>query len=436
MKEIKNIILKYAKGDEWEVGMSANNMGTTRFANSIIHQNMAINRNLLWVRVIFKNRVGSATTTDLSEEGIKNVFERALNLAKDKRAPKAEVSLPKKSKIEVKRKKEMVISPKERQEKIANIVEVCKKNNLNAFGVLHTISDTLTIINSNGIFLQDLINYTYLTITAMDGGASGFSFAIEKNFYKIDEKELAEIACEKALRAQNPKDIEPGKYTVFLEEAAVAEILSFLAYLEFGAKRFYEKTSLISKKMGKRITGKNITIYDDCSHKLTIGFPFDFEGVKRKKVILIKNGIAKGIVTDSYYAKKLKMKNTGHSLVQPAPYGPFPLNLILEKGNKKKEEMIKSIDKGIYVTRFWYTRIVDPDKTLITGMTRDGTYFIENGKISYPIKNLRFLINIYETLNNVKMISKEQKYYGEEFFGVVAPALVIENFNFQSKTEY
>jgi predicted Zn-dependent protease len=213
-------------------------------------------------------------------------------------------------------------------------------------------------------------------------------------------------------------------------------MLSFLAWLEFGAKRFYEKTSLISKKMGKRITGKNITIYDDWTHKLTIGFPFDFEGVKRKKVILIKNGIAKGIVTDSYYAQKLKMKNTGHSLVQPAPYGPFPLNLIFEKGNKKKEEMIKSIDKGIYVTRFWYTRVVDPDKTLITGMTRDGTYFIENGKISYPIKNLRFLINIYETLNNVKMISREQRYYGEELFGVVAPALVIENFNFQSKTEY
>ena len=436
MKELKNIILKYAKGDEWEVGISANNMGTTRFANSIIHQNMAINRNLLWVRVIFKKRVGSATTTDLSEEGIKNVFERALNLAKDKRAPKAEVSLPKKSKIEIKRKKEIVISPKERQEKVANIVEVCKKKNLNAFGVLHTISDNLTIINSNGIFLQDLINYTYLTITAMDGGASGFSFAIEKDFHKIDEKKLTEIACEKALMAQNPKDIEPGKYTVFLEEAAVAEILSFLAYLEFGAKRFYEKTSIISKKIGKRITGKNITIYDDWSHKLTIGFPFDFEGVKRKKVMLIKNGIAKGVVTDSYYAKKLKMKNTGHSLVQPAPYGPFPLNLVLEKGDKRKEEMIKSIDKGIYVTRFWYTRVVDPDKTLITGMTRDGTYFIENGKISYPIKNLRFLINIYETLNNVKMISKEQKYYGEEFFGAVAPALVIENFNFQSKTEY
>jgi len=436
MKEIKNIILKYAQGDEWEVGINANNMGTTRFANSIIHQNMAINRNLLWVRVIFKKRVGSATTTDISEEGIKNLFERAFNLAKDKRAPKMEVSLPQKSKIEIKRKKAVIISPEERKEKVANIVKVCEKKNLKAFGVIHTISDSLTIINSNGIFLQDLINYTYLTITAMDGGASGFSFAIEKDFYKIDEKTLAEIAAEKALKAQNPKEIEPGRYTVFLEEPAVAEMLSFLAWLEFGAKRFYEKTSLISKKMGKRITGKNITIYDDWTHKLTIGFPFDFEGVKRKKVILIKNGIAKGIVTDSYYAQKLKMKNTGHSLVQPAPYGPFPLNLIFEKGNKKKEEMIKSIDKGIYVTRFWYTRVVDPDKTLITGMTRDGTYFIENGKISYPIKNLRFLINIYETLNNVKMISREQRYYGEELFGVVAPALVIENFNFQSKTEY
>ncbi|MEO0131106.1 MAG: TldD/PmbA family protein [candidate division WOR-3 bacterium] len=435
VNEIIKIAKKYLKGLEWEIGIDSTNTGTTRFANSIIHQNMGVHRPFMWVRIINKNRIGSSTTTDLSEEGIKNLIERAINLSKSKYAPKLETSLPKKTKIE-KVSKKIVISPKEREEAVAKIVEVCKKNNLNAFGVIHTINSSLAIFNSNGVNNYALLNWTYTTITAMNESASGFSFAIEKDFYKIDFKKLANIACEKALMAKNPKDIEPGKYTVFLEEPAVAEIISFLAWLEFGAKRFYEKTSLISKKIGKKITGKNITIYDDWTDKLTLGIPFDFEGVKRNKVILIKNGIAKSVVTDSYFAKKLKMKNTGHSLMQPAPWGPFPLNLVFEKGDKKKEEMLKSIDKGIYVTRFWYTRVVDPDRTLITGMTRDGTYFIEKGKIAYPIKNMRFLINIYETLENVKMISKEQKYYGEELFGVVAPALVIENFNFQSKTEY
>ncbi len=435
VNKIIDIAKKYLKGFEWEIGIDSTNIGTTRFANSIIHQNMSVHRPFMWIRIINKNRIGSATTTDLSEEGIKNLIERAINLSKSKYAPKLETPLPKKTKIERVSKKN-IVSPKEREAAVAKIVEVCKKNNLDAFGVIHTINNSLAIFNSNGVNNYAFLNWTYTTITAMDGSASGFSFACEKDFYKIDFKELAKIACEKALMAKNPKDIEPGKYLVFLEEPAVCEIISFLAWLEFGAKRFYERTSLISKKIGKKITGKNITIYDDWRHKLTLGIPFDFEGVKRKKVILIKKGIAKGVVTDSYFAKKLKMKNTGHSLMQPAPWGPFPLNLVFEKGDKRKEEMLKSIDKGIYVTRFWYTRVVDPDKTLITGMTRDGTYFIENGKISYPIKNMRFLINIYETLENVKMIAREQKYYGEELFGVVAPALVIDNFNFQSKTEY
>ncbi|MDH5186413.1 MAG: metallopeptidase TldD-related protein, partial [candidate division WOR-3 bacterium] len=193
--------------------------------------------------------------------------------------------------------------------------------------------------------------------------------------------------------------------------------------------------SVISKKMGKKLTGKNITLVDDAFHPKSIGLTFDFEGVNKKKVMLIQNGIGKNVVFDSFYAQKLGKKNTGHALPQPNAMGPFPMNLVLKPGKVPREKLINDIDKGILITRFWYTRMVDPDKTLVTGMTRDGTFLIENGKIFKGLKNMRFSINLYETFESVKMIAKETVLCGEYITNVV-PALVIDNFNFASKTQY
>jgi predicted Zn-dependent protease len=187
--------------------------------------------------------------------------------------------------------------------------------------------------------------------------------------------------------------------------------------------------------MGKRLTGKNITIADDAYHPKTIGLTFDYEGVNKKKVVLIQNGVGKNVVFDSFYAQRLGKKNTGHALPQPNAIGPFPLNLVVKPGKVPREKMIKEIDKGILITRFWYTRMVDPDKTLLTGMTRDGTFLIENGKITKGLKNMRFSINVYETFESVRMISKETVLSGENI-SVVTPAIVIDNFNFASKTQY
>ncbi|MCX8014656.1 MAG: TldD/PmbA family protein, partial [candidate division WOR-3 bacterium] len=360
------------------------------------------------------------------------------DIARHSTPDKEFVSLPKptaaKTKVPTPKQVE-TISPEQRASAVRKIVSVCKKHKLDVAGVIHTNTYSLGITNNLGINQYAVGADSYVTITAMSDNSSGFAMAIDKKFNNIEFEKLAEIACQKAILSKNPKEVQPGSYTVLLEPYAVAEIITFLGWLEFGAKAFAEKRSVISKNLGRLITGKNITLSDDITHPKVIAFPFDFEGVPRKKVTFIENGIAKGVVLDSFYAYKLKRPNTGHALPQPNPYGPYPASIIVKPGATPLKEMLKLMDKGILITRFWYTRVVDPDKTLITGLTRDGTFWVENGEVKYGIKNLRYTINIYETLKNVVAMSKESFLTGENG-SVVAPAMLIKNFNFSGKTEY
>ena len=436
-KELLDIGLNSVKADQIEVGVFANELSTTRFANSIIHQNMVVEHPYFWARVILNKKIGGISTKELHPEGIKQAMQKALELAKYQKPDKEFKSLPKpgpKKRIALK-KEPVFVTPDQRARAVEQIVKVCKKRKLEAAGVLHTSRYSLGVANSLGIFNYDWDADSLVTITAMSDNSSGYASAYKKNFANIDFITLAEIAAEKAIASKNPIEIESGKYTVLLEETAVAELISFLSFYEFGAKALDEKRSVISKKMGKQITGKNITITEDVYHPKTIGLTFDYEGVDKKKVVIIQNGIAKNVVFDSFFALKMGKKNTGHALPQPNSSGPYPLNLVIKPGNVPRAKLINDIDKGILITRFWYTRMVDPDKTLLTGMTRDGTFLIENGKITKGLKNMRFSINLYETLESVRMLSKETIPCGEYITNVV-PALVIDNFNFASKTQY
>ncbi len=437
-REYLDLIIKNSDLEQVEGGLFYSEKGTTRFANSIIHQNMVVEEPYLWIRAVDKKRVAGISTKDFREEGIREALGKVKESIKGMKPDKEFKGLVKPPKgMRIRRSEEIeFITPEQRGEAVERIVKVAKRFNLKAFGVLHNTRFSLGVANSHGLFNYGTTGVNFVSITTMGDSASGYAMDIKKRFSDIDFTQLAEIACEKAILSKNPREIEPGKYTVLLEEPAVGEMLMFLAWLEFGGKRFYEKSSILSKRIGKRITGKNITIYDDFSNKDMIGLPFDFEGYPKSRVNFIKNGIAKGVVLDSFYAALMKKKNTGHALPQPSPAGPMPLNMIMEKGRDKKEKILKEIEKGILVTRFWYVRVVDPDKTLITGMTRDGTFFVEKGKIAYPIKNMRFTINIYDTLSRVRKISAERKLFGEDIFFILTPALLIDEFNFASKTEY
>ncbi|MDP3013267.1 MAG: metallopeptidase TldD-related protein, partial [Candidatus Subteraquimicrobiales bacterium] len=273
------------------------------------------------------------------------------------------------------------------------------------------------------------------SVIAFSDTSSGYANCLCKDIREVNVEDLAKKACDKALKGKNTVTIKPGAYTVILEPNAVADMLVFLSYVGFSALSVQEKRSFMCGRFGEKVTGENITLWDDALSTETIGVPFDFEGVPKEKVVLIENGIARNVVYDSYTANLEGKESSGHALLYPNLYGPQAANLFLQKGNSNFKEMVKSTKEGILVTRFHYTNIEDPMKTTLTGVTRDGTFLIENGEITKGIKNLRFTQSILEALANVEMISKETA-LKEGFFGVVkVPALKIGRFNFTGLTE-
>ena len=215
-------------------------------------------------------------------------------------------------------------------------------------------------------------------------------------------------------------------------------MLFFLGYMGMGALSVQEGRSFMCGKIGERVTGDKVTIWDDGLDPRGLPLPFDFEGMPKQKVMLIEKGIAKNVVYDSATAaKEPGKKSTGHSLPAPNTQGPLPINLFMEPGKSTKEEMLASTDRGIWVTRFHYTNVLHPVKTVITGMTRDGTFLIEKGKITRPLKNLRFTQSILEALSNVEMLTSTLKVVKDDWnaLGTTVPAIKVRNFRFTGGTE-
>jgi predicted Zn-dependent protease len=262
------------------------------------------------------------------------------------------------------------------------------------------------VVANSGVFAYQLQTTAELTTTMMSPTSSGHAETLAVDVGEIDGPATAAEAIDKCLRSVDPVSLEPGQYEVILEEYAVADILDFLAYLSLGAQAYQEKRSFISGHLGERLMGENVSIWDDGLSPNTVANPFDFEGVPRRRVDFIIDGVAKDVVYDSYYGGKEGKESTGHALPAGATFGPVPSNMFLKAGDATKEQMLASVEKGIWVSRFWYTRPVHPLKVIVTGMTRDGTFLIEKGKITAPIKN--FAYHGYVDAERCEMIGRER----------------------------
>jgi len=205
----------------------------------------------------------------------------------------------------------------------------------------------------------------------------------------------------------------------------------------FNARMHLEGQSLLTGKLGQKVFDDKLTIVDDAYNENLSGIPFDFEGVPRRKVELVKNGILTNLVADRWTAQKMNIEPTGHGLPQPNRWGAIPLNVVIEPGETSLKDMVKSVKNGLLVTHFHYTNVSELTKLTITGMTRDGLFAIENGEIAYPVKNLRFTQSTLDTFNNIIAIGKKQKLVSGFFFGgAYTPAMLVEKFNFSSATEF
>ncbi|MGE5707297.1 MAG: TldD/PmbA family protein [Bacteroidota bacterium] len=434
--ELCERLLNASKADQTEVMLYGNDSKLTRFANSEIHQNVAEADTEVRIRVALGKKLAVTSVNQLDERALKEALERAIELARFQPENPEFHSLPSPKPIQNVDHSSIPFSAADRAAVAGTICRRALEKELVASGAFQTAERELLVANSLGIRAYTASTYAELSTVVMGADSSGYADMVSLDPRTIDGEALAQEAIKKALDSRNPIDLEPGAYTVLLEEYAVNEVLNYFSYPGFGARAFHDGSSFMSDKLGERITGEQITIWDDGLDPSGLLTPFDFEGVPKERLCLIERGVAKGVAYDSFFGFKYGHPSTGHALPAPNPDGPLPFNLFMEGGSTPKAELIRGIERGIWVTRFHYVNHLDPRLALITGMTRDGTFLIEDGRISRPIKNLRFTENLLEAFSRVEKLGKETKLEPGFFHGNRVPAMVLRDFHFSGKTDF
>ncbi len=441
LEELARKALDYADGSEAEILVSASENALTRFAENAVSQNVSRRELGITIRIVQGKRSARVTTNRVDEKSLTEAFEHAKSLLPFQKESPDILPLPEPQAIQTNpafEESTAQVHPEARAQVVLQGIEGCKKASLRAAGVCSTGWSAVAVANTNGLLCSHKDTSSTFGISAQSEDSSGWAEASSRDFGKIDIAGLIEVAIEKAQSSRNARSFEPGHYTVVLEPAAVTDFLEFMGWFGFGGLGFVEGRTFMAGKLGQKMFGENISIVDDAYDLSQRSLPFDFEGFPRQKVTLIENGVAKAVVHDRVSAKKANAETTGHALPQPSGEGAMPFNLMLAPGDSSVEEMIASTKRGILVTRFHYTNVIDPMELVLTGLTRDGTFLIENGKIAAPLKNLRFTQSILEAMKAVEAISRERITMLSEWGmgAYTVPALKISRFNFSSETGF
>ena len=439
MREIAERVLALSAAEQTEVLVMSGDSGLTRFANSYIHQNVAERNVGLKVRAVVGQKIGVASSNDLSQEALQRVVESALTIAKLQPENPDFISLPSPApiaEIEAFDEATAAFSPEARARAVGVICQLAVDNGLIASGAFTTGAYELAVANSLGVFAYHTATSADINTVIMSDDSSGYAEATAWKVGEINAETVGAEAVEKTLRSRHPRELPPGHYPVILEEYAVADIMDTLAYLGFGALSVQEGRSFMVDRFGEQVMSDAISIWDDGLDPTGLPMPFDFEGVPRQRVDLIKRGVAEAVVYDSYTAGKEGKASTGHGLPAPNTFGPIPGHMFMAPGEASKEEMLRTMERGLWVTRFHYTVPVHPKLAVVTGMTRDGTFLIEKGEMAYPIKNLRFTQSYVEALANVELVGRETRLQQNWFGGTRAPALKLAEFEFTGATEF
>ena len=442
IRRIVETVLGGSRADQTEVEVFANDSALTRFANNYIHQNVEQSDVDVRVRAVIGQKIGVASTNETSPEALARVATRALELAQHQRENEDFRSLPRPAPIppvasyaeETAR-----CGPEERAAVVGQICDASSRAGLIAAGAFHTTAQELAIANSLGVFAFHRETQADINTVVMSETSSGYAARVSKSVGDIDGDAVAREAVDKALRGVNPVAVEPGEYEVILEPYAVVDLLDFFSYLSFGALPYTEKRSFMAGRLGEKVMGENVSIWDDALSPDGIPSPFDYEGVPRERVAFIEDGIAKGVVWDTYLAGKIggDARSTGHALPAGVTFGPIPLNMFMAPGQATLDEMIRSTKRGIWVSRFWYTRSVHPLNVIVTGMTRDGTFLIEDGELVGPVRSMRFTQGYVEALNAVESVGRDPMLVLGDLGGGVrsVPALKIATWTFTGVSE-
>jgi len=327
-------------------------------------------------------------------------------------------------------------TPALRARAVKDMVEATGK--AKAAGFFETGAHAYAVFSSSGIDCYDAYSRCIANCLCDAGESTGWADDTSVALTDVDAGAIGLRALLKAEAGRSAVALSPGSYEVVLEPRAVWDLLDLLAYSGFGAKQVIEGESFLAAHAGHRVAAETVTLTDDVWHPSSVGIGFDFEGVRKQRVAVIDAGVARGPVTDTRTAYALETDSTGHASGSDE-YGPYASNVVLEPGDQSLEDLVGGVEDGLLVTRFHYVNILDRRKTLLTGMTKDGTFRIQGGEIGPAVHNLRFTQSVLDTLASVTGIGRDLVSFAPEFgtFGsTVAPALRTSDFRFTSSTDH
>jgi predicted Zn-dependent protease len=433
-------IFRLVGGDHAEVVIQSGTSDLTRFANSTIHQNVEQVMTRVELSVMRDGRVGKALTNQLDTDSIQSLVKRAsaacsmATRQNDLLEPAAAAAIQEISAWDEAAAEQ---GPDQRAEAVRQAAWAAKRYNLKAHGMYESQRETVVYANSAGAFCTHSATGSEFSLTAEGDDVSGWSRTRAWKLADLDIDGSIESAIEDCRRSAHPITVPAGQYKVVLPPDAAADFLYFMAFQVFNGLAFAEGRSPISDKIGRKLFHESITINDDSRHALAPGMPFDFEGLPRQRVTLVENGVIKNVVHDRRSAQLSGGISTGHALPQPNSWGPIPVNLVVDAGDLTLDEMIVQTERGLFVTHFHYTNVVNPMEQLITGMTRDGVFLIEDGKLTSPVRNLRFTESAFRAYSNILGLTKKQKSVSGGFgYDFVVPGMWIDGFTFTSTTEF
>jgi len=451
-------VRKLSTGDALEVLFSGGKFALTRFANNTIHQNVAEENHVVSVRSVFGQQTARAFTNKFDDESLRQVVSSAESLARVQHPDEDLLPLPGPAEdlgrdqvlpVMPSRYFERTagITPELRAEGVKKIVDIAQRHKLLTAGVFSCAESCEGLFNSRGLSRWHSQTLAEVSITMLADDSSGWQKANSPDVANLDPIHLAEVAARKALDSAHPKEIPAGKYTVILEPSAVLDIVGFM-FWDYSGMAILDQRSFLTGRIGTKLFGDNITIWDDVTHPLQSGSPFDGEGVQRERVGLVEHGLVKRVVYARATAGRMKrsefapqagpIEPTGHGFALPNEMGEMPLNIVFAPVSDPKtiDEMIASTERGVLVTRLWYIREVEPFEKMLTGMTRDGTFLVEDGRVQGGVRNFRFNESLIHMLSNVEAMSVPVRSCGEESFDMVVPAMKVRDFNFTEVTKF
>lgn len=444
MPSVERVLEKTVKekaADDLEFILIRGKEELTRFTFGHIHQNVAEENAVLYVRAWVEGKTGVAQTNDLSAEGIRRTVRLAVELARSQTRPAGYEPPGPSPYPEVQAYDEATwnASPELRAELVRRAVGEAKKLGFNASGSLSTGGDEIWIRTTRGIDARfRTSSVRFVTVILGKEAGSGYAEFTSTKIADFRPEEVAGRALEKAACSEKRIPLEPGEYPVVLEEPAVATLIGMLSSMGFSARAVLENRSFFCGRFGEKMVSELVTIYDDALHPQMLPMPFDFEGVPKTRVYFFRRGVAEGVVHDSRTAKLMGTKSTGHALPPAtADWSPMPTHLVMEPGTASDEELLSGISRGLLVTRFHYARTVDPMRGIMTMMTRDGTFLVEEGRIVAAVEDLRVTESGLRALSLVQAVGKDLSLItgGEGFGATLVPKIRIEKFAFTGRTE-